>query len=157
MSEKYTFSFTTEEIKEINNEVTNHKKVISLQVFFVVIFICLVVLTMLSRMVSNILFGVFIGALFVYSVVLLFSYIVNKRGMKIEFTRIADSTYRYEFFDNYVEITITDKITTRNVTIYYSDITSVKKCTTLYRIQYGDLCFFLREKDLVENAKIKTL
>lgn len=157
MNEKYTFNFTTEEIKEIGKEVTNHKRDVCLQLLYVVIFILLLFLSILSRFVSDKLQGFFIGGLVVYILMLVYSYIQNKKIKKMGDERIANSTYQYEFFDDYILVTIKDKGTTRNINIKYADITDIKNCDTLYRMQYEGLYYFLRKKDLVENAKITTL
>ncbi len=161
MNEKYIFKFTVGEIKEmnkeINKEITTHTKAICLQVLFAFVFVVLLFLSLISRMVSDVLHGFFIGALLIYTLMLIYSYIQNKRFKKMEFNRIAGNTYQYEFFEDYVLVTISDETSSRVVEIKYSDITSVKKCKTLYRIDYSKVYYFLREKDLLPNAKIKSM
>ena len=157
MNEKYTFKFTQAEVKEIGREVTNHKKGITLQVCLVVIFAGLLFLSVISNFISDIMQGIFIGALVVYILILSWSYVQNRKLKKFNSERIAGSTYEYEFFEDYILVNINDGTSTRTVNIKYSDIASVKNCDTLYRIEYENLYYFLRKKDLIPDAKIKNI
>ncbi len=157
MNEKYTFKFTNEEVKEIGKEVRNHKKGIILQVCFVVIFAGLLFLSFISHFISDVMQGIFIGALVVYALILGLSYIQTKKFKRMNDDRIAGSTYEYEFFEDYILVNINDGTSTRTVNMKYSDIVSVKNCDTLYRIEYENLYYFLRKKDLTPDAKIKNM
>ena len=92
MNEKYTFKFTQAEVKEIGREVTNHKKGITLQVCLVVIFAGLLFLSVISNFISDIMQGIFIGALVVYILILSWSYVQNRKLKKFNSERIAGST-----------------------------------------------------------------
>ncbi len=157
MNEKYTFKFTQAEVKEIGKEVRNHKKGIALQLCFVVIFVGLLFLSFISHFISDIMQGIFIGVLVVYILILSWSYVQNRKLKKFNSERISGSTYEYEFFEDYVRANISDGTSTRTVNMKYSDIMSVKNCDTLYRIEYDNMYYFLRKKDLIPNAKIKNI
>lgn len=81
-TEKYVFNFTDSEVKEINKQITNHKKAITLQIIYIFIFLCLSILIFLSRFISDFLEGFFIGVLVTYALMMIISYFQNKKIIK---------------------------------------------------------------------------
>lgn len=156
-NEKYVFNFTPDEVKEINKILINHKKAITLQFLFVTIFLLLIGLSFLARFVSEKLEGFFLGGLVAYVVIMAISGFQNKKIRKANDNRIANNTYQYEFFDDYVSVSVTDAISTRFFNIKYSDVKVVENCETLYYFECAGMGYFLRKKDLIPNAKITTL
>ena len=106
--EKYTFNFTEKEVKEFLKQVTDHKKGLIQQICYTVIFLTLIFLAFISNFISDFLPGLFSGALITYSVVIVYSYIQSKKTIEAGRTRIATNTYQYEFFEDYILVTITD-------------------------------------------------
>ena len=47
VNEKYSFNFTVDEVKEIDKELTNHKRAIAFQILYLFIFILLIVMSIL--------------------------------------------------------------------------------------------------------------
>ena len=156
-NEKYTFNFTEKEVKEFLKQVTDHKKGIIQQVCYAVIFLSLSFLALISNFISDFLPGLFLGALITYSAIMLLLYIQSKKTIKAGRTRIATNTYQYEFFDDYIFVTIIDSISQRTIQIKYSNITSVKSLKNHYVVEYANQNYFLRKSDLIENAKITIL
>lgn len=156
-NEKYSFNFTVDEVKEFLKQVTDHKKGITQQICYTVIFFSLIFLTLISNFISDFLPGLFLGALITYSAIILLLYIQSKKTIKVGRTRIATNTYQYEFFDDYILVSIIDSISTRTVHIKYTDITSIKNSKNHYVLEYANQNYFLRKSDLIENAKITTL
>ena len=156
-NEKYSFNFTEKEVKEFLKQVTDRKKGITQQICYAVIFLSLSFLALISNFISDFLPGLFLGAMITYSAIMLLLYIQSKKTIKAGRTRIATNTYQYEFFDEYISVTIIDSISHRTVQIKYSDITSVKSLKNHYVLEYANQNYFLRKSDLIENAKITTL
>ena len=156
-NEKYSFNFTEKEVKEFLKQTTDRKKGIIQQVCYAVIFLSLSFLALISNFISDFLPGLFLGALITYSAITLLLYIQSKKTIKAGRTRIATNTYQYEFFDDYIFVTIIDSISQRTVQIKYSNITSVKSLKNHYVVEYANQNYFLRKSDLIENAKITIL
>ena len=156
-NEKYSFNFTVDEVKVFLKQVTDRKKGIIQQICYAVIFLSLFFLALISNFISDFLPGLFLGALITYSAIMLLLYIQSKKAIKTGRTRIATSTYQYEFFDDEILVNITDSISTRRVHIKYTDITSVKNLKNHFAIFHANQYYFLRKSDLIENAKITTL
>lgn len=156
-SEKYSFNFTENEVKEFLKQVTNRKKGLIQQICYSIIFLSLIFLALISNFISDFLPGLFSGALVTYSVIMLLLYIQSKKTIKANRTRIATNTYQYEFFDDYILVNIIDSISTRTVLMKYSDITNIKELKNHYVLNYANQNYFLRKSDLIENAKITTL
>lgn len=155
--EKYSFNFTVNEVKEFLKQTTNRKKGITQQICWIIIFLGLTFLTFISGIISDILQGIFIGALIVYSLLLIFSYYKSKKILKDGRNRITNNTYQYEFSDNKILVTISDNISAKTVEIKYTDITNVKELKNHFVLEYANQNYFLRKADLIENAKITTL
>ena len=119
------------------------------------------VLVFLSRFISDISEGFFIGALVTYSTIMIISYFQNKKIIKDNHkqntNRITSSTYQYEFYDDHIYVTIKDTISVRTVHINYSDITSVKNLKSHYVLEYANQHYFLRKSDLISETKMLTL
>ena len=144
-------------LKSFSNKLLTTKKGITQQICYTVIFFSLIFLTLISNFISDFLPGLFLGALITYSVIILLLYIQSKKTIKVGRTRIATNTYQYEFFDDYILVSIIDNISTRTIEIKYTDITSVKELKNHYVFIYANQNYFLRKSDLIENAKITTL
>ena len=155
-NEKYSFSFTQNEVKEFLKQVTNRKKGLIQQICWIIIFFGLIALAYLSGFVFTLLKGIFIGILIIYCLLLILSYYRTKKIIKEGRTRIATNTYIYEFFDDYVLVAILDQTSARTVQIKYTDMT-VKSLKNHFAIFYANQYYFLRKSDLPENAKIKEL
>ena len=156
-NEKYSFTFTEKEVKEFLRQVTDRKKGVIQQICYAVIFLSLSFLVLISNFISDFLPGLFLGALITYSVIMLLLYIQSKKTIKANRTRIATNAYQYEFFDDYIFVTIIDSISHRTVQIKYTDITSVKNLKNHYVLEYANQNYFLRKSDLIPNTKITTL
>lgn len=156
-NEKYTFNFTEKEVKEFLKQVTDRKKGVIQQICYAVIFLSLIFLALISNFISDFLPGLFSGALISYSAFMLLLYTQSQKTIKAGRIRITTNTYQYEFFDNYIFVTIIDTISQRTLQIKYSDITIVKSLKNHYVLEYANQNYFLRKSDLIENAKITTL
>ena len=152
-NEKYSFNFTVDEVKEIDKELTNHKRAIAFQILYLFIFILLIAMSILFFYFTEI----FLGMLLVYTIFMTASYFKIKKSLKVNMARIAGNTYQYEFYEDEILVNVIDAISTRTVHIKYSDITSTRNCKTLYAFQYANQYYFLRKSDLIENAKVTTL
>ncbi len=156
-NEKYSFNFTEKEVKEFLKQITDRKKGIIQQICWTVIFLGLIFLIFISGIISQLLQGAFIGAITVYSLLLILSYFKTKKILKEGRNRIVGNTYNYEFFDDYVLVAVLDSTSARTVQIKYSDITNVKNLKNHFAFMYSNQYYFLRKSDLIENAKITTL
>ena len=156
-NEKYSFSFTQNEVKEFLKQVTNRKKGLIQQICWIIIFFGLIALAYLSGFVFSPLRVAFITILIIYCLLLILTYYRTKKIIKAGRERIASNTYIYEFFDDYVLVAILDETSARTVPINYADIKKVKSLKNHFAIFYANQYFFLRKSDLPENAKIKEL
>ncbi len=149
-SEMYELSFSKEEIKEIQNYQNTLVYQKPLKFFFAMILLLLIaILTEIPDIVLGYVLGMFLTGM----VSNIKGIVAYKKLWKNNSSRISESTYKYDVFEDSIEIEISRSgVKRKSYSVRFVDIEIVQQLKNHYLLQVGNELFIIRKSDLKANS-----
>lgn len=149
-NESYRFTFSQEELNEINR--LQKKSIYKKLILFALICVFLVVF-FIGTAAPDIMICFVLGMILIGSVSNIKGIRAYNKAWKNTVERICKSTYEYNLFEDYIEVNIYRKNEmVRNSKCYYTDIEQIKQLGKWLFIQFGGQSFIIRKSELKENS-----
>ncbi len=149
-NETYRFTFTKEELNEINR--LQRKSIYKKPILFALICIFLVGL-FIGTSAPDIMIGFASGVFLISSVANIKSITAYNKAWKNTINRICESTYEHNLFENCLEIIIYHKNEmVRKTKCYYTDIEKIQSFDKWFFLQFSGQLFIIRKSELKENS-----
>ncbi len=147
--ESYEFNFENDELKEIKNHLASPIFIRIIKIFAFTLIVLLFLLASDSPK-ETIFLG--IGALLIALASNLKALFIFKKSWKDSFDKIINSIYKYEIYEDKLELNILRDGDLIQNSFKYSDIENIRNLRNYYLIQISNQLFILRKSDLAENS-----
>lgn len=149
-NESYEFNFCGEELKEIQRYQNTH--VYKRPIVFTIVTVLLVLFLIVGK-APDLLLGFAVGVLFIGTVSNSKGILAYKKAWKSSSVRITESTYKYEIFDDYLEIDIfRSGNKTKSYHVKFHDIENIQPLKNHYLLQITGQLFIVRKSDLKKDS-----
>lgn len=152
-NEFYQFRFTKEEL----NDLHRLQKRRFLKKPFILTLLCIVLFIESYLYASSFMGGLTLGILLNVATSYLKGYVSYCKNWKKNVNRICDSTYIYEVYTDYIDITIYHKNElTRKSKYYFTDIEQIQQLGNWLTLQIGGSGFLFKQNELKSDSTILT-
>lgn len=149
-SERYSFHFSGEEIREIQRP--QKTKILKSTILFGILMVLLLRASVLGE-AKDTMWGFTIGIFLIGAIYHLKTILAYQKVWKRGAARLAESTYQYEIMEDSFKIDILRSgRSTESYTAKFQDIEKVQELPNYYILQIFGRLFILRKSDLKENS-----